>query len=51
MKIEKFKVLLPEKERNGQVGQSPDYGKDNGEPHDGAVRLQAVVQAGVVERT
>ena len=32
MKIEKFKVLLYLK-RNGQVGQSPDNGKDNGEPH------------------
>ena len=56
MKIEKFKVLLylkaalPEKERNGQVGQSPDNGSYHGEPHDGAVRLQTVVQAGVMER-
>ena len=52
MKVEKFKMLLYlKKSGNGQVGQSPDNGKDNGEPHDGAVRMQAVMQAGVVERT
>ena len=52
MKIEKFKVLLYlKKSGTDKSGKAPIMGKDNGEPHDGAVRLQAVVQAGVVERT
>ena len=38
-------VALPQKERSRQVGQSPDNGKDYGEPHDGAVRMQAVMHA------
>ena len=55
MKIEKFKVLLYLKrsvtdKRDGQVGQSPDNGKDYGEPVDGAIQLQAILCAGVMER-
>ena len=42
-------AALPQKERTGQVGQSPDNGKDYGKPHDGAVRMQAVLYARTVE--
>ena len=44
-------AALPQKERTGQVGQSPDNGTDYGEPHDGTVRMQAVLHTRIVEST
>ena len=49
MKVEKFKVALPQKERTGQVGQGSDNGKNYGKPYDGAVRMQAVLHSRIVE--
>ena len=50
MKIEKFKVLLYlKKSGTDKSGKAPIMGRITVK-HDGAVRLQAVVQAGVVER-
>ena len=41
MKVEQIQgAALPEKERNGQVGQSPDNGSYHSEPYDGAVRCK-----------
>ena len=49
MKVEKFKVLLPQKERTGQIGKGSHHGTHHCKPHDGAVRMQAVLYARTVE--
>ena len=46
MKVEKFKVLLYLKKSGlDKSGKAPIMGRINREPHDGTVRMQAVLHA------
>ena len=52
MKVEKFKVLLYLKKSGlDKSGKAPDNGTHHREPHDGAVRMQAVLHSRTVEST